>query len=57
MEQTEKIKLIVSLVLAKVELLKIKNTNGGYDYHFLSIEDRKTVEDTLLMIDTLLNNL
>lgn len=52
-----KIEMIIRLTLAKVEIFKLKSSNGGYDYSHVSKKDQEQIEKCLVDIDELLNKI
>ena len=57
MNTIENIKLKVSLVVAKLDILKIKDTDGGYTWSMLTENDRKVLLKTLEDIDKIIESL
>lgn len=47
----------VQLITSKVEILKLKTANGGYDWAHISDENQKMLNDTLEEIDQILAQL
>ena len=57
MEKAEKIKLIVSLTLAKLEIQKLRSINQGYDWAHIDEECKEQLIKTIANIDDLLKEL
>lgn len=57
MNKIENIKLIVSLTMAKVDILKLKTTNGGYDWSHIDTASQEQLEGTLVDINHILESL
>lgn len=51
---SDKVLKRIQLLLAKVELIKLKSANGGYDFAILGKDGQKLVKDTLAEIEGLL---
>ena len=45
----------VQLILARVEILKLKSTNGGYDWSHIPDNIQEKIDATLVEIDELLS--
>lgn len=53
----EKIEMIIRLTLAKLEILKLKSVDSGYDWAHVNKEDQNQINETLVEIDRLLKEL
>ena len=50
----EKIKLTVQLTLAKLEIVKLKHANQGYDWAMCDKKGQEQLDKTLIEIDKIL---
>lgn len=53
----EELEIIVKLTLAKLEIVKLKHTNGGYDWSMVDKEGKELINKALSDIDGILNHL
>lgn len=51
---TEEVQTVTKLTLAKIEILKLKLANGGYDFSLIGKENQDQLDNTLAEIETLL---
>lgn len=53
--EANNLELIVKLTLARLDIIKLKHANAGYDWSMCGKEGQKLLEDTLAEIDNQLH--